>query len=284
VEVTLNLNRALKEAQKKRKNLEAKKKERKRVVHATDDVPKKPARRIKSEIVKLTIKELQREIDREAQALNDANRDANLKEMAVKLNKMGPEIHAAYVKDKRDLENLAADVKSSAGNTPAVRRIPLKRDVVLVKEEGGAGGSKDPRINRGDAPKAEQFLAEVHYDPKDVESDSADEEEEFHRAEAERVQINLPEEAYAVPYADVAHIILPFLMAGDPEGNGYESEDDLMIIIDTEVEEQARVEKTQSSTRGSRRSRGTWRNLARRLVSFHFHPLHSSSLVGGRGG
>jgi len=32
-------------------------------------------------------------------------------------------------------------------------------------------------------------------------------------------------------------------LAGDPEGSGYESEDDLMIIIDTEAEEQARVEE-----------------------------------------
>jgi len=163
--------------------------------------------------------------------------------MAVKINKMGPEVHAAYVKDKRDLENLAADVKSSAGNTPGVKKIPLKRDVVLGKEEGGAGGSKDPRITRGDTPKVEQILVEVRYDPKDVESDSAEEMEEFQRAEAERVQINLPEEAYAVPYADVAHIILPILLGGYPEGSGYESEEDLMIIIDTEAEEQTRVEE-----------------------------------------
>jgi len=168
-EVTLNLNRALKDAKKKRRNLEAREKERKRVIHATDDVPKKPARRLKSEIVKLTGKELQKEIDREAQALNDANRDANLKKMAVKVSKMGSEVHAAYVKDKRDLENLAADGGSTAGHTPAVKRIPLLRSTVLGKEEGIAGSSKDPRTNRGDAPKIEQVLAEVHYDPKDVE-------------------------------------------------------------------------------------------------------------------
>jgi len=102
-EVTLNLNRALKEVQEKRKNLEAKDKERKRAAHATDDVPKKPARKLKSEVEKLTGKEPQREIEREAQALIDANRDSNLKEMAVKITKMGPEIHAAYIRDKRDL-------------------------------------------------------------------------------------------------------------------------------------------------------------------------------------
>jgi len=76
-EVTLNLNRALKKAQEKRKNLEAKEKERKRVVHATEDAPKKPVRKLKSEVVKMTRKELQKVIDREAQALNDANRDSN---------------------------------------------------------------------------------------------------------------------------------------------------------------------------------------------------------------
>jgi len=46
-----------------------------------------------------------------------------------------------------------------------------------------------------------------------------------------------------VPYADVAHIILPILLAGDPDGSGYESEDDIMITIDAEAEEQARAEE-----------------------------------------
>jgi len=112
-EVTLNLNRALKEAQEKRKNLETKKRKRKKAAHATDDAPKKPAWKLKSEVIKFTGKELQKEIDREAKALDDANRDSNLKEMAVKITKMGPEVHAAYVKDKRDLENLAVEEGSS---------------------------------------------------------------------------------------------------------------------------------------------------------------------------
>jgi len=38
--------------------LEAKEKERKRAVHATDDVPKKPVRKLKSEVTKMTGKEL----------------------------------------------------------------------------------------------------------------------------------------------------------------------------------------------------------------------------------
>jgi len=136
-EVSLNLNWALKEAQEKRKNLEVREKERKRAAHATDDVSKKPARKLKSEVVKLTGKELRKEIDRETQALNDANRDANLKEMAVQITKMGPQLHAAYIRDKRDLENEAAAGGSSAGNTPAVRKIPLQRDGVPGKAEGG---------------------------------------------------------------------------------------------------------------------------------------------------
>jgi len=82
--------------------LEAKEKERKKTAHATDDAPKKPVRKLKSEVTKMTGKELQKDIDREAQALNVANRDSNLKEMAVKISKMGPEVHAAYVRDKND--------------------------------------------------------------------------------------------------------------------------------------------------------------------------------------
>jgi len=49
------------------------------MVHATDDAPKKPVRKLKSEVVKMTGKELQKEIDRNARALNVANRDSNLK-------------------------------------------------------------------------------------------------------------------------------------------------------------------------------------------------------------
>jgi len=41
-------------------------------------------------------------------------------------------------------------------------------------------------VNRGDTPKFAQTFAEVHYDPADVESDEA-EEEEFNRAEAEKI-------------------------------------------------------------------------------------------------
>jgi len=67
--VTLNLNRALKEAQEKRKTLEIKERVRKKMVHATDDAPKKPVRKLKSEVVKMTGKELQNEIDREAKAV-----------------------------------------------------------------------------------------------------------------------------------------------------------------------------------------------------------------------
>jgi len=222
--------------------LEVKEKERKKVAHATDDVPKKPARKLKSEIVKLTGKELQKEIDKEAQALNDANRDSTLKEMAVKITKMGPEIHAAYIRDKKDLENLAAEEESSAGKTPRVKQIPLQRYVIPKNKEGVSESPKDPNVNRGDTPQFVQTFAEVHYDPADVESDEA-EEEEFDRAQAERIQITLPEEAYAVPYADVAHIILPILLAGDPDGSGYESDDDIMITIDTEAEEQVRAEE-----------------------------------------
>jgi len=124
---------------------------------------------------------------------------------------------------------------SSAGNTPAVKKTPLQRDVFSGQEEGVTGGSKDPRVNRGDSPKVEQTLAKVHYDAKDVESDSAEEEEEFNRAEAERVQNNLTQEAYAVPYAHVAHIILPTLLGEDE--SGCESGDDIRINIDAEAED-----------------------------------------------
>jgi len=46
-----------------------------------------------------------------------------------------------------------------------------------------------------------------------------------------------------VSYADVEHIIIPILFTGDPDGSGYESEDDIMITIDAEAEEQARAEE-----------------------------------------
>jgi len=161
--------------------------------------------------------------------------------MAVKITKMGPEVHAAYVKDKRDLENLAAEEGSSAENTPGVRQIPLQRYVIPRNKEGVSEGPKNPRVNRDDTTKIVQVLAEVHYDAKDVESDSAEEEEEFNRAEADKIQINLPSEAYAVPYADVAHIIMPILL-GDDE-SGCESGNDLMININAEAEELAREEE-----------------------------------------
>jgi len=84
----------------------------------------------------------------------------------------------------------------------------------------------------------------VHYDAADVESERADEEEDFNRAEVERVQFNLPSEAYAVPYADVADIIMPILLGDDKDRNG--SEDDIMITIDAEAEELARKEKEEA--------------------------------------
>jgi len=55
-EVTLNLNRALMEVQEKRKTLQIKEKERKNVTHATDDAPKKPVRKMKSEVVKIPVR------------------------------------------------------------------------------------------------------------------------------------------------------------------------------------------------------------------------------------
>jgi len=161
--------------------------------------------------------------------------------MAVKITKMRPEVHEAYVRDKRDSEIEAAAGGFSAGNTPGVKKIPLQRDIVLGKEEGVAGSSKDPRVNHGDTPKVVQTLVEVHYDARDVESDSAEEEEEFSRAEVERIQINLPSEAYAVPYGNVADIIMPILL-GDDE-SGCESGNDIMINIDAEAEELAREEE-----------------------------------------
>jgi len=82
----------------------------------------------------------------------------------------------------------------------------------------------------------------MHYNPADVKSDEAEEEEEFNRAEVERVQINLPSEAYAVPYADVADIIMPILL-GDDDESECGSEDDIMITIDAEAEELAKEEE-----------------------------------------
>jgi len=79
-EMTLNLSTALKDAQDKRKTLEKTTKEKKKKVEcAAEDAPKKPVRRLKSEVVKMTDKELDEKIDSEAQALNNANRESNLK-------------------------------------------------------------------------------------------------------------------------------------------------------------------------------------------------------------
>jgi len=261
-EVTLNLNRALKEAQEKRKTLEIKEKERKRIVHATDDAPKMPVRKLKSEVLKMTGKDLQNEIDREAQALNDANRDSNLNEMAVKITKMGPEVHAAYVKDKKESTSGEATAGgSSAGNTLGGRKIPLLRDVGQEKEDIVAGSCQDPRVNKGDIPKVVQTLAEVHYDAGDVESDSAGEEEEFNRVEVERVQINLPSEAYA--------------------SRGCESEDDIMININAEAEELAREEE---ETEGQSRIKEISRELEESSREAGLLPLPPiASIVPSRG-
>jgi len=70
-------------------------------------------------------------------------------------------------------------------------------------------GPTDPRVRPTEPPGFVQTFAEVHYDPADVESDEGAEEDEFNKAEAERVQLNFPSEAYAVRYADVADIIMP---------------------------------------------------------------------------
>jgi len=129
---------------------------------------------------------------------------------------------------------------SSAGNNPGIKKIPLLRDVSRGSEEAAVEGPKDPRVKRTDPLKFVQTFAEVHYDPADVESDDEAEEEEFNKAKAERVQINLPSEAYAVPYTDVAHIIMPILLWDDE--SGCESRNDMMINIDAEAEELAREE------------------------------------------
>jgi len=61
---------------------------------------------------------------------------------------MGPEVHAAYLKDKTNSgsEEIAAG-GSSAGNTPGRKKIPLLRDLDQGKKEGVAENSEDPRLN-----------------------------------------------------------------------------------------------------------------------------------------
>jgi len=71
--------------------------------------------------------------------------------LAVKITQMGPEVHAAYVKEKRTStardENRAGD--SSAGNMPGImKRIPLLRDMTVGKEERVADVNRDPRLNK----------------------------------------------------------------------------------------------------------------------------------------
>jgi len=164
--------------------------------------------------------------------------------MAVKITKMGPEVHGAYVKDRKNTgagTEVATEVAaggSSAGNTSGIKKIPLLKNMSRGSEEAAVEGPTDPRVKRTDPPEFVQTFAEVHYDPADVESDDRAEEEEFIKAEAERVRINFPSEAYAVPYADLADIIMPILL-GDDDESGCRSEDDVMITIDAEAEELA---------------------------------------------
>jgi len=68
--------------------------------------------------------------------------------LAVKITKMGPEVHAAYFKDKKSSgpEDVAAG-GSSAGNTPAVKKIRLLKNTPRGKEEVEVDVCKDPRLN-----------------------------------------------------------------------------------------------------------------------------------------
>jgi len=241
-EVTLNLNRALKDAQDRRKALKKtnKDKDKKKVDSIPEEAPKKPTRKLKSEVKKMARKELQKEIDDEANALNKANRSSNMKQLAVKILKMGPEVHAAYASKKR--ESMETDESkmgiSSAGNPPGMKKIPLLRDMMV--EEGGKAvvESRDPQLNKVDIPNFVQTFAEVHYNEDDLEPNSSEEEDEFNRAEEKRVQINLPPVVYAVPYQDVIEIIMPVLICDDGEGD--KSDDNMMVTIDVEAEELAK--------------------------------------------
>jgi len=203
---------------------------------------------LKSEVGKITGRHLQQEIYRETQALNNANRDSNLKQLAVKIKKMGPEVHAAYVKKKKkSTEDEGIRVSgSSSGNTLRVmKEIPLARDATANERDRAMEVSPDPRQNKVDTLQFIQKFAEVHYDEEDVEPNSSEDEDELNKAEEENIQINLPNEPYAVPYADVADIIMPVLLGEDQEGS--ESEDDMMITIDAEAEELARQEKDEAA-------------------------------------
>jgi len=247
-EVTMNLNRALKDAQNRRRALENtnKDKNKKKVVSLPEEAPKKPIRKLKSEVKKMAGEELQREIDEEANTLNKANRSSNMKQLAVKIFKMGLEVHAAYASEQR--ESMETDEiktgNSSAGSTPGMKKIPLLRDMTV--EEGGKAvvESRDPRLNKVDTFRFVQTFAEVHYNEDDLEPNSSEEEDKFNKAEEERVQINLLPEAYAVPYQDMEEIIMPVLICDVGEGD--ESDDDMMVTIDAEAEELAKKEKEEA--------------------------------------
>jgi len=96
----------------------------------TEEGPKKPVRKTKSAVVKPGGKELEKAIDSEAGALNKLNKEVNMKQMAVKLMKMGSEVHAAYVAEKQDSQT-AVDEN---GGGERVRKSPKETVIGIIVE------------------------------------------------------------------------------------------------------------------------------------------------------
>jgi len=101
-ELTANLNKALQGSKGKQPAEKSREHERKNSEEMVDEPSKNPARRQKSAVVKMSGKELEKEIGSETKTLNDMNKEAFMKQIALKLLKMGPEVHAAYVKKGRE--------------------------------------------------------------------------------------------------------------------------------------------------------------------------------------
>jgi len=154
----------------------------------TEEGPKKPVRKMKSAVVKLGGKNLEKEIDSETGALNMLNKEANMKQMAVKLMKMGPEVNA-HVAEKQG----QATVKKRSPKETVVGTILETKDVLVAKEWAAIASSRDPRLKRAEIPQPLKDLEGAERGGS-VEGDFSGEDDDYGVTEKEAVQLSFPNE------------------------------------------------------------------------------------------
>jgi len=265
IEATAALMKSIQESKDKKAAKERAKKvaiapvleevETKETGNLTEEEPKKPVRKMKSAVVKLGGKDLERKIDSETGTLNKFNKEANMKQMAVKLMKMGPEVHATYVAEKQGRRAVNENSEETISKSPketVVGTIVETKDVLMAKKTETTASIWDPRLKRAEIPQSVKALEGKLDWGGSVKGDSSEEDDDFRVAEKEAVQLSFPKELVLAQYRDAEEITVPVLIPPTSDNDL----DDMMIIIDKGVEEAEIIQEIKTEVKESIRKAG----------------------------